>query len=50
MSYLGGRMSTAAVSLDTLINETFKMGEKVTLKDIEKRREAALKRSNGYGS
>lgn len=46
MSYLGGRMSTAAVSLDTLINETFKMGEKVTLKDIEKRREAVTKKMN----
>ncbi|KAF2667515.1 TBC-domain-containing protein [Microthyrium microscopicum] len=40
MSYLGGRMSSAAVSLDTLINETFRMGEKVTLGDIEKRRKA----------
>lgn len=40
MSYLGGKMSTAAVSLDTLINETFKMGEKVTISDIQRRRAA----------
>jgi hypothetical protein len=47
MSYLGGRMSTAAVSLDTLINETYKMGEKITLLDINKRRAAMEKRLVG---
>jgi hypothetical protein len=47
MSYLGAKMSTAAVSLDTLINETFKMGEKVTLKDIERRRKEASKKIHG---
>jgi hypothetical protein len=47
MSYLGGRMSSAAVSLDTLINETFKMGEKVTLVDINKRRAAVEKKLGG---
>lgn len=47
MSYLGGRMSSAAVSLDSLINETFKMGEKVTLGDIHKRRSGVEKRLNG---
>jgi hypothetical protein len=43
MTYLGGRMSTAAVSLDTLINETFKTGEKVTITDIHRKREALAK-------
>jgi small G protein signaling modulator 3 len=43
MSYLGGRMNSAAVSLDTLINETAKMGEKVTQADLKKRRAAVEK-------
>jgi hypothetical protein len=41
MSYLGGRMSSAAVSLDTLINETVKLGEKVSVADLRRRRAAA---------
>jgi hypothetical protein len=40
---LGGRMNSAAVSLDTLINETAKMGEKVTQADLKKRRAAVEK-------
>jgi hypothetical protein len=41
LSYLGTRMSSAAVSLDTLINETVKLGERVTGPDLKRRRAAA---------
>jgi hypothetical protein len=43
LSYLGARMSSAAVSLDTLINETVKLGERVSAADLRRRRAAATK-------
>ena len=48
LSYLGTRMSSAAVSLDTLINETVKLGEKVTGPDLRRRR-AAMVKASGEG-
>jgi hypothetical protein len=50
MSYLGARMSSAAVSLDTLINETVKLGEKVSAADLRRRRAVAEAQGKGHES